>query len=103
MFDGTRVLTKHSAIHAAQHHSEGETFVIVRVPKEDEIVLSTALDAGASGIIIPHCETKEEVEEFMQKMYYRKYINSPFAKEKKKILEPVELTHECSPCRCSFI
>lgn len=67
------MLTKHSAIHAAQHHSEGETLVIVRVPKEDEIALSTALDAGASGIIIPHCETKEEVEEFMQKMYYRKY------------------------------
>lgn len=45
----------------------------MRVPKEDEIALSTALDAGASGIIIPHCETREEVEEFMQKMYYRKF------------------------------
>jgi 4-hydroxy-2-oxoheptanedioate aldolase len=45
----------------------------VRVPKEDEVSLSTALDAGASGIIIPHVETKEEVEEFIQKMYYRKY------------------------------
>lgn len=67
MFDRS---TLNDAIHAAQHHSEGETLVIVRVPKEDEIALSTALDAGASGIIIPHCETKEEVEEFMQKMYY---------------------------------
>ncbi|PTB45406.1 hypothetical protein M441DRAFT_54465 [Trichoderma asperellum CBS 433.97] len=67
MFDR---LTLNDAIQAAQHHSEGETLVIVRVPKEDEIALSTALDAGASGIIIPHCESKEEVEEFMKKMYY---------------------------------
>lgn len=46
---------------------------IVRVPKEDEISLTTALDAGAAGIIIPHCESKEEVEEFMKKIYYREY------------------------------
>ncbi|KAL7970899.1 Pyruvate/Phosphoenolpyruvate kinase-like domain-containing protein [Trichoderma sp. SZMC 28014] len=67
MFDRS---TLNDVIHAAQHHSEGETLVLVRVPKEDEIALSTALDAGAAGIIIPHCETKEEVEEFKQKMFY---------------------------------
>lgn len=44
---------------------------LVRVPKEDEWVLTTALDAGAAGIIIPHSESKEEVEEFMKKIYYR--------------------------------
>lgn len=63
-----------SAIHAAQHHSEGKTMALVRVPKEDEWALTTALDAGAAGIIIPHSESKEEVEEFMKKIYYRKYI-----------------------------
>ena len=63
-----------SAIHAAQHHSEGQTMVIIRVPGEDEVSLTTALDAGASGIIIPHCETREQVEEYMKKIYYRKYM-----------------------------
>lgn len=63
-----------SAIHAAQHHSEGKTMALVRVPKEDEWVLTTALDAGAAGIIIPHSESKEEVEEFMKKIYYRKCL-----------------------------
>lgn len=47
---------------------------LVRVPKEDEWVLTTALDAGAAGIIIPHSESKEEVEEFMKKIYYRKCL-----------------------------
>jgi 4-hydroxy-2-oxoheptanedioate aldolase len=63
-----------SAIHAAQHHSEGKTMALVRVPKEDEWALTTALDAGAAGIIIPHSESKEEVEEFMKKIYYRKCL-----------------------------
>lgn len=45
---------------------------LVRVPKEDEWALTTALDAGAAGIIIPHSESKEEVQEFMKKIYYRK-------------------------------
>ncbi|KAL7940848.1 HpcH/HpaI aldolase [Trichoderma barbatum] len=67
MFDR---LVLHDAIHATQHHSEGQTMVIVRVPKEDEVALTTALDAGASGITIPHCESKEEVEEFMKRIYY---------------------------------
>jgi 2-keto-3-deoxy-L-rhamnonate aldolase RhmA len=49
--------------------------VVVRVPAEDEVSLSTALDAGASGIIIPHCETREQVEEFMKRVYYRKHTN----------------------------
>lgn len=47
---------------------------LVRVPKEDEWALTTALDAGAAGIIIPHSESKEEVEEFMKKIYYRKCL-----------------------------
>lgn len=59
-----------SAIHAAQHHSEGSTMVIVRVPKHDDVYLSTALDAGAAGVVIPHCETAEEVREKMKDIYY---------------------------------
>ncbi|KAH8760630.1 Pyruvate/Phosphoenolpyruvate kinase-like domain-containing protein [Hyaloscypha sp. PMI_1271] len=63
-------LTLHDAIHAAQHHSEGKSMVIVRVPKHDEISLTTALDAGAAGIVIPHCESAEEVKQVLEEAYY---------------------------------
>jgi 4-hydroxy-2-oxoheptanedioate aldolase len=59
-----------SAIHAAQHHSEGQSLVIVRVPKHDEVSLTTALDAGAAGIVIPHCESAEEVEHFKKEAFF---------------------------------
>ncbi|KAI0144711.1 Pyruvate/Phosphoenolpyruvate kinase-like domain-containing protein [Pestalotiopsis sp. NC0098] len=67
MFDR---LTLHDAIHAAQHHSEGKTMVVVRVPKHDEVSLSTALDAGAAGIVIPHVESADEVRHFIKECYY---------------------------------
>ncbi|KAJ4328845.1 hypothetical protein N0V84_000632 [Fusarium piperis] len=57
-------------IHAVQHHSEGKTLAIVRVPKHDEVSLTTALDAGASGIVIPCCESAEEVENIVKRIYY---------------------------------
>ncbi|KAF2028049.1 macrophomate synthase [Setomelanomma holmii] len=63
-------LELHDAVHAAQHHSEGRTQVIVRVPKHDEISLTTALDAGAAGIIIPHTESAEEVKKFIKEAYF---------------------------------
>jgi 4-hydroxy-2-oxoheptanedioate aldolase len=44
--------------------------VIVRVPKHDELSLTTALDAGAAGIIIPHCESAEEVKSFIKEAYF---------------------------------
>ena len=59
-----------SAIHAAQHHSEGKSLVIVRVPKNDELSLTTALDAGATGIVIPHTETADEVRHFLKESFY---------------------------------
>lgn len=59
-----------SAIHAIHHHSEGKTTVIVRVPKEDETFLTAALDAGADAIMLPHTESKEEVEKLAEKIYY---------------------------------
>jgi len=62
----------YSAIHAAQHHSEGKAMVIVRVPKHDELSLTTALDAGAAGIVVPHVESAQEVKDIMKEMYYRK-------------------------------
>lgn len=46
--------------------------VVVRVPKHDEVSLSTALDAGASGIVIPHVESADEVKKFLKEIYYRK-------------------------------
>ncbi|KAI0121756.1 Pyruvate/Phosphoenolpyruvate kinase-like domain-containing protein [Xylariales sp. AK1849] len=67
MFDR---LTLHDAIHAAQHHSEGQSLVVVRVPKHDEVSLSTALDAGAAGIVIPHTESAQEVKDFIKEIYY---------------------------------
>jgi 2-keto-3-deoxy-L-rhamnonate aldolase RhmA len=45
--------------------------VVVRVPKHDELSLTTALDAGAAGIVIPHVETAQEVKDMIKQMYYR--------------------------------
>jgi 4-hydroxy-2-oxoheptanedioate aldolase len=45
--------------------------VVVRVPKHDETALSTALDAGAAGIIIPHCESAQEIRDKIKEVYYR--------------------------------
>lgn len=47
--------------------------VIVRVPKHDEISLTTALDAGAAGIIIPHVESAQDVKDIMKEMYFREW------------------------------
>jgi 4-hydroxy-2-oxoheptanedioate aldolase len=44
--------------------------VICRVPKHDELSLTTALDAGCAGIVIPHVESAQEVKEFMKNMYF---------------------------------
>ncbi|KAH7040954.1 Pyruvate/Phosphoenolpyruvate kinase-like domain-containing protein, partial [Microdochium trichocladiopsis] len=63
-------LALYDAIQAAQHHSEGKTLVLVRVPKHDEISLTTALDAGAAGIVIPHCESADEVRKMVKEMYF---------------------------------
>lgn len=63
-----------SSVQAAQHHSEGQTLVVVRVPKDDRVALSTALEAGASAIIIPHCESAKEVQDFIQETYFRKQL-----------------------------
>jgi 4-hydroxy-2-oxoheptanedioate aldolase len=40
------------------------------VPKHDEVSLTTALDAGAAGIVIPHCESAEEVEHFKKEAFF---------------------------------
>ncbi|KAF1968417.1 hypothetical protein BU23DRAFT_655927 [Bimuria novae-zelandiae CBS 107.79] len=63
-------LALYDAVHAAQHHSEGSAAVLVRVPKHDQVSLITALDAGASAIIIPDTESAQEVEDFIQQIYY---------------------------------
>lgn len=49
--------------------------VIVRVPKHDTVSLSTALNAGASGIVITHIESAQEVKDKMKEMYFRKFPN----------------------------
>lgn len=44
--------------------------VVVRIPKGDELSLSTALDAGAAGIVIPHCESADEVKAIMKESFF---------------------------------
>ena len=81
-----------SAVHAAQTHSEGKAMVIVRVPKNDELSLTTALDAGAAGIIIPHVESAQEVKDMMKEMYYRTTpdsFSSPFTKSRSTLGPPL--------------
>ncbi|KAL5118057.1 hypothetical protein ACEQ8H_004044 [Pleosporales sp. CAS-2024a] len=62
------------AIHAAQYHSEGRSMVAVRVSKHDEVSLTTALDAGAAAIVIPHTESAAEVEAFKKEVFFGKHI-----------------------------
>jgi hypothetical protein len=47
--------------------------VVVRVAKGDPVGLATALDAGASAIVMPHTETAEEVREMIKEVYYREF------------------------------
>lgn len=49
--------------------------VVVRVPKHDEVSLSTSLDAGAAGVVFPHMETVDDVKEMIKKVYYRAFRN----------------------------
>lgn len=49
--------------------------VIVRVPKHGTVSLSAALNAGASGIVITHIESAQEVKDKMKEMYFRKFPN----------------------------
>lgn len=63
-------LTLYDCIHAAQHHSEGKTMVVVRVPKHDEVSLSTALDAGAAGFVIPHTESAQDIKDKVKDIFY---------------------------------
>lgn len=51
--------------------------VVARIPKHDEIGLSTALDAGAAGIVFPRMETADDVREMIKKVYYRASRNRP--------------------------
>lgn len=47
--------------------------VVVRVPKHDEVSLSTALDAGAAGFVIPHTETVQDIKDKVKDIFYREY------------------------------
>ena len=50
--------------------------VVVRIPKHDETILSTALDAGAAGIVMPHCDNAAEIKHLLNEIYYRKQKTS---------------------------
>jgi 2-keto-3-deoxy-L-rhamnonate aldolase RhmA len=47
--------------------------VVVRVPGHDEISLTTALDAGAAGIVIPHTECAADVRKKIKETFYREF------------------------------
>jgi 4-hydroxy-2-oxoheptanedioate aldolase len=63
--------------------------VIVRVPKHDELSLSTALDAGAAGIIIPHCESVEDVEKFKKEAFFGKWASITFLNRVLNMIAPI--------------
>ncbi|KAH8889155.1 Phosphoenolpyruvate/pyruvate domain-containing protein [Thozetella sp. PMI_491] len=67
MFDR---LALYDAVQAVQYHSEGKTMAIVRPGKHDEDKLVTALDAGAAGIVIAHCESAQEIKDMLAKVRY---------------------------------
>jgi len=50
--------------------------VFVRVPRGDPTTLTSALDAGAAGIILPHTETAQDVRDLIKEVYYRKLSGS---------------------------
>lgn len=45
--------------------------VACRVPKHDEVCLTTALDAGASAIVIPHTESAKDILDKVKDVFYR--------------------------------
>ena len=47
--------------------------VAVRIPKHDEVSLSTALDAGAAGFVIPHTESAQDIKDKVKDIFYREY------------------------------
>jgi 4-hydroxy-2-oxoheptanedioate aldolase len=49
-------------IQALSFHSQGKTIPVVRVPSHEPSFISTALDAGAAGIVLPHTETREHAQ-----------------------------------------
>ncbi|EIW67162.1 hypothetical protein TREMEDRAFT_64402 [Tremella mesenterica DSM 1558] len=49
-------------IKTIQYAGEGNTAVIVRVPSHDHQYIAWVLDAGASGVIVPHISTPEQAE-----------------------------------------
>jgi 4-hydroxy-2-oxoheptanedioate aldolase len=45
--------------------------VVCRIPKHDEVSLTTALDAGAAGLVIPHTDSAQDVRDKVKEMFYR--------------------------------
>ncbi|KAG8789647.1 hypothetical protein FRC16_001191 [Serendipita sp. 398] len=44
------------------HYSSSKMIPVVRVPSHEPSFISTAIDAGAAGIILPHTETREQAQ-----------------------------------------
>jgi hypothetical protein len=73
--------------------------VVVRVAKGDPVGLATALDAGASAIVMPHTETAEDVREMIKEVYYREFSSisltdnklTPDSPAGPALLQPVDL------------
>lgn len=72
--------------------------VIVRIPKGDELSLSTALDAGAAGIVIPHCESAHEVKTIMKESFFgmqnsllMDYGTDRFSSLRPSLIQPLDL------------
>lgn len=50
-------------VRTGNYHSEGNTASIVRLPTHGHEWIAWALDAGASGVVLPHTETPEQARQ----------------------------------------
>lgn len=70
---------------------------IVRIPGKAHWHLSRMLDAGAAAVVIPHCETVEQVKEIVLDAN-----TPPLDAEDARITSPSFLSNQCQPwCRTS--
>lgn len=49
-------------IQTISFHSQGKMIPVIRVPSHEPSFIGVALDAGASGIVLPHTETREQAQ-----------------------------------------
>ncbi len=77
----------------ASVQSSGVT-CIVRTPSTDEVYVAMALDAGADGVLVPYCESVDEVRRCASKLRYHPLKGEYFERAAKSGEMPSEKTRE---------